>query len=51
MSRKAVSPVVGFILILAIISLTMAIIQSTYVPAWSKEVEWKSFEKLTSQVS
>ncbi len=51
MSRKAVSPVVGFILILAIISLTMAIIQSTYIPTWSKEVEWKSFEQLTSQVS
>ncbi len=51
MTEKAVSPIVGFIMILAILIGVMAIIQSIYVPEWCKQIEGKSFEILSSQAS
>ena len=49
-NSKAVSPVVGFVMILAIIAMFMATIQSQFLPAWNKQVEARSFNRLTSEV-
>lgn len=41
---KAVSPVIGFALILAIIVSTLGYIQTYYVPVWNAETESQHFE-------
>ncbi|RUM34773.1 MAG: hypothetical protein DSY33_01260 [Archaeoglobus sp.] len=46
-----VSPVVGMILILAIIAGIMAIIQTEYVPKWDYQKEAQNFNVLTSEAS
>ena len=50
-TKKAVSPVVGFIMILAIVAMFMAMVQSQLLPAWDKQVEARSFDRLASEVS
>ncbi len=49
--KKAVSPVVGFVLVLAIIALFMALLQAQFLPAWEKQDEAKSSSRLLSEVS
>ncbi len=48
---KAVSPVVGMVLILAIIAGLMSIIQTKYVPQWDYQKEAQNFKTLISEVS
>ncbi len=50
-SGRAASPVVGFVMILAIVAMFMAMAQSQLLPAWNKQVEAESFNKLASEVS
>ncbi len=49
--NKGVSPVVGFIMIIAIVATFMALLQSQFIPAWNRQVEAKNFEKLVSETS
>ncbi len=51
LNKKAVSPVVGFVLVLAVISLSMALLQAQFLPAWEKRSEAKSSSRLLSEVS
>ncbi|MDI3498930.1 MAG: hypothetical protein PWQ40_2299, partial [Archaeoglobus sp.] len=39
MDSKAVSPLIGFVLMLAIIMGLIGIMQAQWVPVWNKEVE------------
>ena len=48
---KGVSPVVGMVLVLAIIAGVMSIIQIKYVPQWDYKREAQSFNTLVSEVS
>lgn len=50
-NKKAVSPVVGFIMIVAILVCFMALLQSQFLPMWNKKVERKSQSRLISEVS
>lgn len=49
--EKAVSPLLGFILVLLILAIFMSVVQSQYVPAWCKEAEAKHFEVLKAEFS
>ncbi len=48
---KAVSPVVGMVLILAIIAGLMSIIQTKYVPQWDYQKEAQTFRTLLSEMN
>jgi len=51
MDSKAVSPLIGFVLLLAIIMGFIGIVQSTWVPEWNKAVEAEHLSKLESEIS
>ncbi len=51
MNDRAVSPLIGFILLLAIIMGFLGLVQSKFVPEWNKAVEIEHFEELESQIS
>jgi len=46
MDSKAVSPLIGFILLMAILMGLIGILQSTAVPQWNREVEAKHFSSI-----
>jgi hypothetical protein len=48
---SAVSPLLGFVLLLMILMTAMAIIQSTAVPQWNREVEAKHLDSLKYEVA
>ncbi|GEM_PF-1844204 len=48
---KAISPIIGMILILAIIAGVMSIIQSEYVPQWDYQKEAQTFRTLLSEMN
>jgi hypothetical protein len=48
---SAVSPILGFVLLLMILMTAMAIIQSTAVPQWNREVEAKHLDSLKYEVA
>ena len=48
---SAVSPILGFVLLLTILMTAMAIIQSTAVPQWNREVEAKHLDSLKYEVA
>ncbi len=49
-NTRAVSPVVGMVLVLAIIAGVMSIIQTQYVPRWDYQKEVQSYNTLLSEV-
>ena len=49
-NTRAVSPVVGMVLVLAIIAGIMSIIQTQYVPRWDYQKEVQSYNALLSEV-
>ena len=49
--RKAVSPLIGFVLMLAIIMGLIGIMQSKWVPAWNKEVEAKHLDRISYEMA
>ncbi len=51
MDSKAVSPLIGFVLLLAIIMGFIGIVQSRWVPEWNKAVEAEHLSKLESEIS
>ncbi|MEM4459492.1 MAG: DNRLRE domain-containing protein [Archaeoglobaceae archaeon] len=51
MNTKAVSPLIGFILLMAIVMGAIGILQSTAVPQWNKAVEAKHFNSLKYEVA
>lgn len=51
MDSKAVSPLIGFVLLLPIIMGLISIIQSQWVPVWNKQVEAKHLDKLSYEVA
>ncbi|MCS7118583.1 MAG: CARDB domain-containing protein [Archaeoglobaceae archaeon] len=51
MSNKAVSPLIGFILLMAIMMGLIGIIQSTALPQWNKAVEAKHFSELKYEIA
>lgn len=51
MDSKAVSPLIGFVLMLAIIMGLIGIMQAQWVPVWNKEVEAKHLDKLSYEVA
>ncbi len=51
LDSKAVSPLIGFILMLAIIMGFIGIVQSKFVPEWNKAVEAKHFDRLSYEVA
>lgn len=46
MDDRAVSPLIGFVLLMAIVMGLIGILQSTAVPQWNREVEAKHFSSL-----
>ena len=51
MDSKAVSALIGFVLMLAIIMGFIGIMQSKFVPEWNKDVEAKHLDKLSYEVA
>lgn len=51
MDCKAVSPLIGFILLMAIVMGLIGILQSTAVPQWNKAVEAKHLSSLKYEVA
>lgn len=51
MDSKAVSPLIGFVLLLAIIMGLIGIMQSQWVPVWNKQVEAKHLDRLSYEVA
>jgi|GEM_PF-5519636 len=51
MDSKAVSPLIGFVLMLAIIMGLIGIMQAQWVPVWNKEVEAEHLSKLEFEAS
>lgn len=51
MNSKAVSPLIGFILLLAIIMGFIGIVQSTWVPEWNKAAEAKHLDEVGYEVA
>jgi hypothetical protein len=51
MDSKAVSPLIGFVLMLAIIMGLIGIMQAQWVPVWNKEVEARHLDKLSYEVA
>ena len=51
MNSKAVSPLIGFILMLAIIMGFIGIMQSQWVPAWNRQVEAKHLDELSYEIA
>ncbi len=49
-NTRAISPVVGMVLVLAIIAGIMSIIQTQYVPRWDYQKEVQSYNALLSEV-
>ncbi len=50
MNKRAVSPVVGMVLVLAIIAGVMSIIQTQYIPRWDYQKEAQSYNTLLSEM-
>ena len=48
---KAVSPLIGFILLMAIVMGLIGILQSTSLPQWNKAVEAKHLSSLKYEVA
>ncbi|WP_456328753.1 DNRLRE domain-containing protein [Archaeoglobus sp.] len=51
MDSKAVSPLIGFVLLLAIIMGFIGIVQSSWVPEWNKAVEAKHLDEVSYEVA
>jgi len=51
MDSKGVSPLIGFVLLLAIIMGFIGIVQSSWVPEWNKAVEAEHLSDLESEIS
>ena len=51
MDSKAVSPLIGFVLLLAIIMGFIGIVQSSWVPEWNKAVEAEHLDEVSYEVA
>ncbi|MET1124393.1 MAG: hypothetical protein ABWW66_03895, partial [Archaeoglobaceae archaeon] len=51
MDSRAVSPLIGFVLLLMILMTLLGIAQSHWVPEWNRQVEAKHLDKLSYEVA